>query len=92
MKKLRVLFPLCGSMADENISLDTVTDSDSSSDVVVKPVRKRRARVSAVAEDVGDYVDSDGVIVQRIRDGDWLAVIKEVGSTKYNELRLLALK
>jgi len=79
-------------MADENISLDTVTDSDSSSDVVVKPVRKRRARVSAVAEDVGDYVDSDGVIVQRIRDGDWLAVIKEVGSTKYNELRLLALK
>jgi len=65
-------------MADENISPDTVTvaDSDSSSDVVVKPVRKRRARVSAVAEDVVD----DGVIVQRIRDGDWLAVIKEVGS------------
>ncbi len=53
-------------------------------DVVVKPVRKKRVK-KVVA-------DGDGAMVDRIRGGEWREVLREVGSVKYNELRLLALK
>jgi hypothetical protein len=54
--------------------------------VAVKPVRKRRVKtVVAPADSV-----SDSDLVDRIRDGGWREVLGEVGSVKYNELRLLA--
>ena len=51
---------------------------------------KPRARKKPVASVPKEPTKAD--YVQRIRNGDFLAVIEEVGSTEYNKLRIEALK
>jgi hypothetical protein len=102
MKKLRVLLPLCGPMSDENISPDTikpvrkrrgkvVVAADNTVDSGDELFNAKAPNPDLPVYDAGEY-EIDLTLVERIRNGEWREVLREVGSTKYNELRLLALK
>jgi len=50
------------------------------------PTPRRRRQATAAP------VDGDAVNVELIRNGEWMQVLKSIGSTEYNRLRLIALK